>query len=246
MPAHRMGKEPRGGWGLPVACSVVATVSFGIICVSSGSIRLTAGLCLLGAFTSSLWLVHRIRFPAIVSAVGLSLVFFILAGLGLAAAHALSTVPTALAIEVVTLAAVRSSVFYQSPELAERRARLKPSNPLAVIGVLIFAAAVVLAVRYATASATADSNGASSLAVWAYPAGTQLHVGAQQPPGHGAASLRIVVTQAGVTAAAWNNIRLAPGQTWEAPALTLTGNGPVQVIAFRGGHVVASLSASPR
>jgi hypothetical protein len=146
---------------------------------------------------------------------------------------------------VATLAAAWAGTSYRTPELAERRARLKPPNPLAVTGVLIFAAAAVLAVHYSAASATADDNGASSLAIWAYPAGDQLHVGVRQPAGHGTASLRIVVTQAGVAVAAWNNIRLAPGQTWEAPALTFTRNGPAQVIAFDGGTVVASLSASP-
>ena len=65
----------------------------------------------------------------------------------------------------------------------------------------------------------------------------------EQPAGHGATSLRIVVTQAGVTVATWNDIRLAPGQTWEAPALTVTGKGPVQVVALHGGTVMASLSS---
>jgi hypothetical protein len=74
--------------------------------------------------------------------------------------------------------------------------------------------------------------------------GDQLHVGARQPDGHSAVSLRIVVTRAGITAAAWSNVRLEPGQAWEAPALSLTGGGPVRVVALRAGTVVASLSAS--
>jgi hypothetical protein len=185
-------------------------------------------------------------FDAIVPVIGLTLVFLILAGLALAAVHSLSTVAVALVLGVVTLAAVWAGVSrptHPTPELAERGARLKPPNPLVVAGVLIFAAAAVLAVRYSAASATADADGASSVAIWAYPSGGQLHVGVQQPAGHGATSLRIVVTQAGVTVATWNDIRLAPGQTWEAPALTVTGKGPAQVVALHGGTVVASLSS---
>ncbi|HZP52016.1 hypothetical protein, partial [Actinocrinis sp.] len=71
----------------------------------------------------------------------------------------------------------------------------------------------------------------------------QLHVGVRQPAGHGAASLRIVVSQAGATVATWNDIRLAPGQSWQAPALTVPGPGSAQVVAFDGTTVVASLSS---
>jgi hypothetical protein len=222
-----------------MACSAVTTASFGIICTSgAGPVRLIAGLSLLGAFAYAIWLLHNPRFRAVVPAVGLTLAFLILAGFALAAVHALSTVPTALAIGVVTLAAAWASVLSGPAE------RVKPPSPLAVIGAVIFAAAAVLAVHYAAASATADGDAASSLAVWAYPTGDQLQVGVQQPAGHGTVSLRIVVTQAGVTVVAWNNIRLAPGQTWKAPALTppLTGHGPIQISALHAGTVVASLS----
>lgn len=218
--------------------------SFGIICTSAGPVRLIAGLTLLCALACGIWLVHHARFSAIVPAIGLTLVVLIVAGLVLAAVRSLSTVPTALAVGVVALAAAWASVFYRAPEPAERRTRVKPPDRLAIAGVLIAAVMAVLAVRYAAASATADAGGASSLAVWAYPSGDRLQVGAQQPAGDGTASLRIVVTQAGITAAAWNDIRLAPGRTWEAPALTLTGNGPVQVKVLHAGAVVASLSVS--
>lgn len=230
--------------GPQAACSAVTIASFGMICASSaGPVRQIAGLSLIGAFACALWIIHRGRFAAIVPAIGLTLAFLILAGLALAAVHALSTVPVALALGVVTLTATWAGASHPTPGLAERRAWLKPPNPLAVTGVLIFAAAAVLAVRYSAASATADADGASSVAIWAYPSGDQLHVGVEQPAGHGAASLRIVVTQAGVTVATWDDIRLAPGQTWEAPALTITGNGPAQVVALHGGTVVASLSS---
>jgi len=126
-----------------------------------------------------------------------------------------------------------------------RAARREAPGYLALAGVLAFAIMATLAVRSAATSATADSSKATSLAVWAYPVGGQLQVGAQQPAGHGAVSLRIVVTQAGVTAAAWSNVRLGPGQAWQAPALTLSGRGPVRVVALRAGTVVARLSASP-
>lgn len=182
-------------------------------------------------------------FDAIVPAIGLTLVFLILAGLALAAMHALSTVAVALVCGagVVTLAAVWVGVSHPAPVLAERTARRKPPNPLAVTGVLIFTVAAALAVRYSATSATADADGASSVAIWAYPSGGRLHVGVEQAARHGAAPLRIVVTQAGVTVATWNDISLAPGQTWEASAPTVTGKGPAQVLALHGRTVMASL-----
>jgi hypothetical protein len=179
---------------------------------------------------------------AIVPAIGLTLVFLVLAGLGLAAAHALNAVTTALAVGIAALAVT----CYAARGIAERRGKAERKarpNPLAIAGVLVFAVVSVLAVRYAAGSATADADGASSLAVWAYPSGDELQVGVRQPPGQGAASLRVVVTQAGITATTWNNIRVAPGQTWEAPALTLTGSGTVRVVVLRAGTVVASVSA---
>jgi hypothetical protein len=231
---------------LQMACSAVAIVSFSVVSTSSaGPARQVAGLCLIAAFTCAVWFLHRRRFDAIVPAVGLTLVFLILAGLGLAAVHALSTVPVALVLAVATLAAAwaGAGALPPAPGSAERRARLRPPNPLAAIGVVCFAAAAVLAVRYSAASATADTDAASSVALWAYPSGDQLRVGVQQPAGHGATSLRIVVTQAGATVATWNNIHLAAGQTWEAPALTITGPAPAQVVALDGTTIVASLSS---
>jgi hypothetical protein len=230
MTGHRVSNERPV---VPVACSGVSAASFGIMCISgAGPVKLVAGLSLLGAFACSIWLLHRARFRAVVPAVGLTLVFLILAGFALAAVHALDTVPIALAVAVVTLAACTRA----------RAERFGAPNPLAVTGAVIFAAVAVLAVRYAATSATADGDAASSLAVWAYPTGARLQVGVQQPAGHGTASLRIVVTRAGATVAAWNNIRLAPGQTWEAPVLTVTGGGPIRIVALHAGTVVASLS----
>jgi hypothetical protein len=251
--------------GLRLACSAVAIASFGVICASSaGPVRQAAGLSLIAALAFAVWFLHRRRFDAIVPAVGLTLAFLILAGLALAAAHVLNTVPVALVAVAATLAAVwagaRRSDPAPSPDHpasdpdpdpdpdpasgpAGRRARLKPWQPLALAGVLIFAAAAVLAVRYSADSDTADTDAASSVAIWAIPSGDQLHVGVEQPVGQGATSLRIVVTEAGATVATWNNVRLAPGQTWEAPALTVTENGPAKVVALHGGTVVASLSS---
>lgn len=237
---------------LQTACSAVAIASFGVICASSaGPVRQIAGLSLIGAFACAMWFMHRERFAAIVSAAGLTLVFLVLAGLALAALHILSTVPMALALGVGTLAAAwigaaRPAVGPAQPserrERTQPRTRFDPRIPLAATGLLLFAVAAVLAVHYSAASAAADTDGASSVAIWAYPSGDQLHVGVQQPAGHGSASLRIVVTEAGVTVATWNDVRLAPGQTWEAPALTVTGNGPARVVALSGGAVVASVS----
>jgi hypothetical protein len=181
-----------------------------------------------------------------VPATGLTLVFLILTGLALAAVHILSTIPIALAATLATLAALWAGTPHPIAESAERSTwlqRLTPSHLLAVTGVLIFAAATVLAVHHSASSARVDADGASSVAIWAYPSGDQLHVGVQQPAGHGATSLRIIVTEAGVTVATWNVGRLAPGQTWEAPALTVAGKGPAHVVAMHGGTVVASLSS---
>jgi len=233
-----------GQRGVRAACSAVTIASFGIICASSaGLVRHIAGLSLLGAFACAVWFVRRQRFDAIVPAAGLTLAFLILAGLALAAVHALSTVPVALAVGVVTLGVVWVSAPAPASRHAQRKAWLTPPNPIAVAGVVIFAVAAVLAVHYSAASATADADAASSVALWAYPSGGRLHVGVQQPSGHGTASLQIVVTQAGSTLATWNDIHLAPGQTWEAPALTVTGNGPAEVVALHGRTVVASLSS---
>jgi hypothetical protein len=265
----RKSERPRERWALRAASSAVTIASFGVICTSSaGPVRQGAGLILIGAFACAIWLHihrrlhHQKRFDAIVPATGLTLAFLILAGLALAAVHALSTVPVALALGVATLAAAwAGTALFPSPTPtpapapapapAERRARPKPPNPLAftgsfigaLIGVLAFAAAAVLAVHYSAASAKADTDAASSVAIWAYPEGDQLHVGVEQPAGHSAASLRIVVTRAGVTVATWNDIRLTAGQTWEAPALTLAGDAPAHVVALSGETVVASLSS---
>jgi hypothetical protein len=229
------------------ACSALAVASSAAVCASPPSpFRQIAGLTLISALTFALWFTHRRRFEAIVPAIGLTLVFLILAGLALAAVHVLSTVPVALASAAATLAAAWAGVSQDPDRPAESRARFKPPRPahlLAATGAVIFVAATVLAVRYAADGATTDADGASSVAIWAYPSGDQLDIGVEQPAGHGAASLRIVVTQAGATVATWNDIHLAAGQTWEAPALTVSGNGPAQVVALDGETVVASLSS---
>ena len=244
MPNHPVPAGPRGRWGGPAACSALTIASAGAICVTTGPLRLIAGLSLLAALACALCLLRRARFDAIVPAGGLTLVFLVLAGLGLAAVHLLSVAWTTLTLGAAALAIAWASVYSPGGRQPARAARRRTLGYLAVAGVLVFAITATLAVRYAATSATADSAGASSLAVWAYPVGDQLHVGARQPDGHGAVSLRIIVTQAGVTAAAWSNVRLGPGQAWQAPALTLTGSGPVRVVALRAGTVVASLSAS--
>jgi hypothetical protein len=177
---------------------------------------------------------------------GLTVTFLVLAGIALAAVHELGTIPTAVTVGVVTLAAACASAWRPGP--GSEKPRRKPLSPLAVAGAAVFAVAAVLGVHYAAVSATADANGASALAIWAYPSGDQLQIGVQAPAGPATGSLRIVVTQAGQTgapAATWNNIRIAPGQTWEAPALTLPGNGTVRVVALHAGTVEASLSTSP-
>lgn len=220
---------------LPATVSAVSIVSLAAVCASSASpVRLVAGLILIATTCVAAFL-RRQRFIETVPALGLTLTFLILAGLALAAAHALSAIPVALALTAATLVAA-----WTSPP-RERRTGQKP-NLLVIAGVLVFAAAAVTAVRYSASSATADADAASSVAIWAYPSGGQLRVGLEQPAGHSATTLRIVVTQAGVTVATWTNVRLGPGQTWEA-ALALK-SGPADVVAFVGGTVVARLSSS--
>ena len=233
-----------GRRGIQAVISAVTVVSIGAACASSsGPVKQIAGLCLIGALACALWFVHPQRFAAVVPAVGLTLVFLVLAGLVLAGGHVMTTVPAALVVGAATLAVVWAGAAYADPLVGERRAWLWPPNPFAAAGVLIFAAAAALAVHSSASSATADADAATSVAIWAYPSGNQLHVGVEQPAGQGSASLRIVVTQAGVTVATWNNVNVAPGQTWEAPAITVTGNAPDKVVALHGATVVASLTS---
>lgn len=230
--------------GFHLACSAVAIASAGAVCVSSaGPVRQIAGLTLIGILACALWLRARASLAAIVPATGLTVVFLILAGLALAAAHALSAVPVALTTAVATLAAVWVGARPPTAVPDTRNTWHRPANLLALAGALIFAAAAVLAVRGSAASASADADQASSVAIWAYPSGGQLRVGVEQPAGHDAVTLRIVVTEAGATIAVWNDVRLTPGGIWQAPALTVTGKGPAQVTALRGGTIVASLSS---
>lgn len=263
MTSHRVTNGPRGRWGLPAGCSAVSTGSFGTACAVAGTVREVAGLVLLLALACAIWLAYRARLRAIVPAVGLTLAFLVLAGLALAGARMLTTVPTALVIWIATLTAAWASARWPGPVHWPGPVRARPvpgkavsgkavsgkvvpgKAVLAVAGAGFFVLASVFAIRYAADSATANADGASSLAVWAYPEGGQLQVGLEAPAGQGAAGLRVIVTQAGVRVAAWNIVRMAPGETWEAPTLTLTGNSRVQVTALHGGTVVASLPASP-
>lgn len=244
MTSELRGSEPGRRWGFPVACCALSAASSGlIISAATGPIRVIAGLSLLCAFALTVWLLYQRRLRAIVPAMGLTVTFLVLAGVALAAVHALGAVPAAVTVGVVTLAAAWASAWRPGP--GPQQPRRKPLSLLAVAGAAVFAAAAVLGVHYAAVSATADADGASSLAIWAYPSGDQLQVGVQAAAGSATGALRIVVTQAGAPAATWNDIRIASGQTWEAPALTLTGNGTVRVVALHAGTVEASLSTSP-
>lgn len=236
---------------LPVVCSAVTVVAFGLICLTTGPVRLAAVVLLLGTFVGAGWLLHRAQFAALGPSVGLALAGLILIGLALAAAGTLTTMAVAAAIGVLTVAIAWASTVSTSTGATatahpaapvEWRTWLTRPSPFAVAGAVIFATAAACSVVYSAASATSDSDRASSLALWAYPSRNRLDVGVWQPADHGPTSLRIVVTQAGTTIAAWTDIRLAPGQTWEAQPIPLTGNGPTRVVVFRGGSVVASLS----
>jgi hypothetical protein len=237
------------GYRLPAAWSAVTVAAFGVICVSAGPLRLAAAVVLLGGFVGAIWFLDRAQFAALGSAVGLALAGLILIGLALAAAGALTIDVIAAAIGASTLAASWASTAWASAlhpaapaSAAEWGTRRRLPSPFAVGGAVIFATAAACAVHYSAASATADSDQASSPALWAYPAGDRLDVGVLQPAGQGPTSLRIVVTQAGVTLAVWKDVRVGQGQAWEAPPIALRGDGPTKVVAFRGESVVASLS----
>jgi hypothetical protein len=188
------------------------------------------------------WKLPAASFAAIGPAVGLALAALILISLVLAALHALDIVPIALAIAAVALLTLWASSHYRPARVPEQGRRARLASPAALAGGLIFVAAAIVAVRYSAVSATADSARASSLATWAYPSGGRLHIGAQEPAGQGPASLQIVVTRSGSTTAAWNDVRLAAGQTWQAPSLPITGNAPTRVAIRRSGVIVASFS----
>jgi hypothetical protein len=241
MTGHRADHRSWTRWRLPAACSAATALACGLICMTSGPFRLAAALLLLGAFIGSIWILHRARFAALGPSVGLALAGLTLIGLAFAAAGALTIVPIASAIAAVTLAAAWARTLYPGTA-AERGTQVKRPGPFAVGGVIIFAVLAAFSVRYSAVSATADSDHASSPALWAYPVGDQFDVGVRQPAGQPPTSLRIVVTQAGSTLAAWQDIRLAPGQAWRAQLIALSIDGPVQVVAFQGKTIVARLS----
>jgi hypothetical protein len=230
--------------GPSAACSAVTVAAFCVICLSTGPVRLAAAALLLGAFVGAIWLLHQARFAAIGPAVGLALASLILIALALAAVGGLTTAAIAATIGAITLAVCLANAVVAKAAVAnaERRTRPGRPSPFAVAGAVAFAAAAACSVHYSATSATDDSDQASSPALWAYPVGNRLDVGVWQPAGDGSTSLRIVVAQAGVTIAVWQNVRMTPGQTWEAPPIALSGDGPTQVTAFRGGSVVARLS----
>jgi hypothetical protein len=240
------------GYRMPVACSAVTIAAFGVICVSSGPLRLAAVAILLGTFVGVIWFLDRAQFATLGPALGLALAGLILIGLALAAVGALTIDVIAAALGASTLAASWAGTAWASAPhpaapaapaaAAARGTRQRLPGPFAVGGAVIFATAAACAVHYSAASATADSDQASSPALWAYPAGDRIDVGVRQPAGQRPTSLRIVVTQAGVTLAVWTDVRVGPGQTWEATPIALRGDRSIKVIAFHGESVVASLS----
>lgn len=241
MTAHNTDTVTHARWVLPLICSAVSALATGLVLASAGPVKVAGGLVVLGAFASALWIAQRSRFAAVAPAIGLVLASLVLIGLGLAAAHVLSTSFAALAVGTVTIAVAWAGS--RRPEQPPRRqASPRRFHLAAAGGAVFFVVAAAFAIHYSAVSAVADSEQATSLSVWAYPSGGQLHVGAEQPLGHGATSLRIVVSYAGATAATWNNVDLYPGQTWKAPLLGLPRNGAIRVVACHGRDVVATLS----
>jgi hypothetical protein len=239
--AHNTDTVTDARWALPLVCSAVAALAVGLVLVSTGPLKLAGGLILLGALASAVWIAQRSRFVALAPAIGLALASLILIGVVLAAAHVLSTGFAALAVGALTVAVAWTGS--RRPEQPARQWRTTARlNLVAAAGAVFFAVAAAFAIYYSAVSAAADSQQATSLSVWAYPAGGQLHVGAEQPLGHGDAYLRIIVSYAGTTAATWNNVDLSAGRTWKAPLLTLPRGGPIRVVARRGPDVVATLS----
>jgi hypothetical protein len=242
---HRADTGPMTRWVIPSVCSAVTALAVDLVRTSSGPAKVAGGVILLGALTCAMWMALQRRVVSIAPAVGLVLVSLVLIGLALAAVQALSTTNVAWTVGALTLAGAWVGSRLPEAEAPRQAGSPKPVMLLAVAGAAVFVAAATFAVHYSAASAAADSRRATSLAVWAYPAGQQLRVGARQSPGAGPISLQIVVTHAGTTAAVWSHVRLSAGQTWEAPPLKLTGTGPTRVVARDGSHVIASLSVEP-
>ena len=240
MTAHNTDAVTHARWVLPLTCSAVSALATGLVLVSAGPVKVTGGLVVLGAFVSALSIAQRSRFAAVAPAIGLVLASLVLIGLGLAAAHVLNTSFAALAVGAVTIAVAWAGSRPARPP--RQQASPRRFHLAAAAGAVFFVVAAAFAIHYSAVSAVADSEQATSLSVWAYPSGGQLHVGAEQPVGHRATSLRIVVSYAGTTAATWNNVDPSPGQTWKAPLLALPRNGPIRVVARHGQDVVATLS----
>jgi hypothetical protein len=233
--------DARAGWTLPLGCSVAAALAFALVLASTGSLKLAGGLILLGAFVGAILLAQGFRFVSVAPAVGLVLASLVLIGVGLAAVHMLNSgvAPAAAAIATIGVAWIgwrRTVVDPRNPRPTRRL------NWVAGAGVAFFAMAAAFAIHYSAVSVTADSNRATSLALWAYPSHGHLHVGVEQPAGRNLGPVLIVVTYAGTTAATWRNVDLAPDQTWQAPPLALPRSGAIRVTVRRGGRVIATLS----
>jgi hypothetical protein len=239
--AHNTDTVTGKRWALPLICSMAAAFAAGLVLVSAGPVKLVGGLVLLGAFGSALWIAQGSRFAAVAPAIGLVLASLVLIGFALAAAHLLGTGFAALVVGAVTVAVAWTGRRRPEQPVQRRRSPVQ-LDLVAAAGVVFFFIAAAFAVHYSAVSAVADSEQATSLSVWAYPLGDELHVGAEQPLGHTATSLQIVVSYAGTTATTWNNVNLSPGQTWKAPLLALPRSGSIRIVARDGQNLVATLS----
>jgi hypothetical protein len=238
---HNANRGAGAQWAPSLACSAVAAIAVGLVLVSNGLVKQAAGLIVLAAFVTALWIAQKRAYIAFAPAVGLALASLVLIGVALAAAHLLNTGFTTLGVGAITVGVACTGA--RRPHLpTQRRMRSAQLNVFAAAGAIFFIVSATFAVHYSAVSAVADSNQATSLSVWAYPSGDQLHVGAEQAPGHSAISLQIVVSYAGTVAATWGNVNLFPGHAWKAPSLALPRSGaPIRVVARQGKDIVEIL-----
>jgi hypothetical protein len=238
---HNADRVTIAQWAPSLVCSAVTALAVGLVLVSSGLVKQAAGLLVLAAFVTALWIAQKRAYIAVAPAVGLLLASLVLIGVALAVAHLLTTGITTMAVGAITVG-VACAGARRPRQPAKRRRGSAQLNVSAAAGTIFFVIAAIFAVHYSAASAVTDSNQATSLSVWAYPSGDQLHVGAEQPLGHSATSLQIVVSYAGTATATWSNVNLSPGHAWRAPSLALPRSGPIRVVARHGQDVVATLS----
>ena len=246
MATHKRSHRSRGSWTAPLGISVVTALAVGTVCLSAGPVRVAGAVLLLAAFVGAVWVAGQIRFTALAPALAMALALLVVVGTGLAVLHRLNTQDVAFTIGIVAIGVSWLGLVWGTPDAVGGARGMNAPSPLAVTSVVVFVAAAIIAIHYAVKSATADTDRASSVALWAVPVGDRVRIGVQQAPGHKPITFEVVVREDGATAARWDVAGLASDQTWQSPPLKLTGTGPVRVMARSDAGVVADLVVRSR